>query len=78
MVHFIFNFQERNIWNSELIQSHLTSVIQGAEANYRNKLQELLYELRSQMEMQYDDAKRKIEDGLKVGDLLCLNVIHRE
>ncbi|CAH8857435.1 unnamed protein product [Trichobilharzia szidati] len=57
--------KERNIWNSESIQLHLTSVIKGAEANYNDRLQELLYELRSQMEAQYDDAKRKIEEGLK-------------
>nr|CAH8853346.1 unnamed protein product [Trichobilharzia regenti] len=57
--------KERNIWNSESIQLHLTSVIKGAEANYNDRLQELLYELRSQMEAQYDDAKKKIEEGLK-------------
>lgn len=59
-------FQERNIWNSESIQSHLTSIIKSVEANSHDKLCHLLSEIRSQMTIQYDQAKNKIKEGLKV------------
>ncbi|CAH8581718.1 unnamed protein product [Schistosoma rodhaini] len=57
--------KERNIWNSESIQSHLTSLIKSVEANSHNKLCHLLSEIRSQMTIQYDQAKNKIKEGLK-------------
>ncbi|CAH8543774.1 unnamed protein product [Schistosoma mattheei] len=57
--------KERNIWNSESIQSHLTSIIKSVEANSHDKLCHLLSEIRSQMTIQYDQAKNKIKEGLK-------------
>ncbi|CAI2729786.1 unnamed protein product [Schistosoma spindalis] len=57
--------KERNIWNSESIQSHLTSLIKSVEANSHDKLCHLLSEIRSQMTIQYDQAKDKIKEGLK-------------
>ncbi|CAH8547139.1 unnamed protein product [Heterobilharzia americana] len=73
--------KERNIWNNESIQLHLTSIIKKAENNYHDKLQDLLYDLRSQMEIQYNEARIKVEEGLKANldaEKLRSNMLERD